>query len=109
MNTYNFKVRITPKEALDLVKENENADLVHEEIHSLGNNVFIGTLVFEKYYMRVESRVALVVIIDNIYGSTAVRSISTGSSQGMFFKFDWGASEKFASSVQEILKDFIIN
>ena len=108
MSTYNFRVRITPKEALDFVKENEDADLVHEEIHDLGNNVFIGTLVFEKYFIRVESRVALVVIIDNIYGPTDVRSISTGSSQGIFLKFDWGATEKFASSVQKILEDYII-
>lgn len=34
----NFKVSITPKEALDLVKENENADLVHEEIHNFNIN-----------------------------------------------------------------------
>jgi len=44
--------------------------------------------------MRVESRVALVVIIDNIFGRTDVRSISTGSSQRAFLKFDWGAAEK---------------
>ncbi|EGW39457.1 DUF6054 family protein [Desulfosporosinus sp. OT] len=109
MSTYNFKVRITPEEAMNLVKENENADLVHEEIHNLGNNVYIGTLVFEKYFMRVESRVALVVIIDNIYGATDVRSISTGSSQGAFLKFDWGAAEKFAGSVQKILHHYIVD
>ena len=108
MSSYNFKVSITPKEALDLVKANESADLVHEEIHNVGNGVYIGTIVFEKYFMRVESRVALIVIIDNIYGHTDVRSISTGSSQGMFFKFDWGASEKFSSSVKNILERYII-
>lgn len=108
MSTYNFKVKISPSEALDLVKQNQSADLVHEEVHDLGNNIKIGTLVFEKYFIRVESRVALVVIIDNIYGSTDVRAISTGSSQGFFFKFDWGASENFANSVRDILKDYVI-
>lgn len=108
MSTYSFKVNINPREALDLVKKSQSADLVHEEDHDLGKNIHIGTLVFEKYFMRVESRVALVVIIDNIYGSTDVRAISTGSSQGFFFKFDWGASENFANSVREILKDYII-
>ena len=44
MSSYNFNVSITPKEALDLVKANESADLVHEEIHHLGNEVYIGTL-----------------------------------------------------------------
>ncbi|MDR3600951.1 MAG: DUF6054 family protein [Desulfosporosinus sp.] len=108
MSINNFKVSISPKEALELVKQNENADLVHEETHDLGNGIYIGTLVFEKYFMRVKNRVALVVIIDNIYGKTDVRAISTGSSEGMIFNFDWGAADSFASSVQKVLERFII-
>lgn len=108
MSTLNFKVSIPPIEALDLVKQNENADLVHEEIHDLGKGIYIGTLIFEKYYMRVKNRVALVVIIDNIYGETDVRSIATGSSEGMIFNFDWGAADSFAGSVQDILDEYII-
>jgi hypothetical protein len=109
MSTYNFKVSISPIEALDLVKQNEDADLVHEETHDLGNGRYIGTLIFEKYYMRVKNRVALVVIIDNIYGQTDVRSIATGSSDGMIFNFDWGVADSFANSVQDILSDYIIS
>jgi hypothetical protein len=109
MSTLNFKVSISPIEALDLVKQNENADLVHEETHNLGNGSYIGTLIFEKYYMRVKNRVALVVIIDNIYGQTDVRSIATGSSEGMIFNFDWGAADSFSNSVQDILSDYIIS
>ncbi|MDR3583721.1 MAG: DUF6054 family protein [Desulfosporosinus sp.] len=108
MSINNFKVSISPKEALELVKLNENADLVHEETHDLGNGIYIGTLVFEKYFMRVKNRVALVVIIDNIYGKTDVRAISTGSSEGMIFNFDWGAADSFASGVQKVLERFII-
>lgn len=109
MSVYNFKVSISPVEALELVKQNENADLVHEEIHDLGKGIFIGTLVFEKYFMQVKNRVALVVIIDNIYGQTDVRSIATGSSEGMIFNFDWGAADSFANSVQNILESYIID
>ncbi|WP_240985704.1 DUF6054 family protein [Acididesulfobacillus acetoxydans] len=54
----------------------------------MGKGIWIGTLVFEKYFMRVKNRVVLVVIIDNIYGQTDVRAISTGSSEGMIFNFD---------------------
>lgn len=108
MSIYNFKVSISPREALELVKQNGNADLVHEETHDPGKGICIGTLVFEKYFMRVKNRVALVVIIDNIYGQTDVRAISTGSSEGMIFNFDWGAADSFASSVQKILESFII-
>lgn len=108
MSTYNFKVSISPLKALELVKENMDADLVHEETHDLSKGIYIGTLIFEKYYMRVKNRVALVVIIDNIYGQTDVRSVSTGSSEGMIFNFDWGAADSFAGSVQDILGAYII-
>ncbi|KLU62372.1 hypothetical protein CEB3_c12330 [Peptococcaceae bacterium CEB3] len=109
MSISNFKVSVSPKEALALVRDNEDADLVHEEVHDLGKDTCIGTLVFEKYFMRVKNRVALVVIIDNIYGPTDVRAISTGSSEGMIFNFDWGAADAFAGSVQEILGSYVID
>lgn len=108
MSKYNFKVNISPKEVLGIVKEKIYADLVHEEIHDLGNEANIGTLVFEKYYMRVKNRVALVVIVDNIKENTDVRVISTGSSEGFIFNFDWGAADDFAYSVKTMLKDYII-
>lgn len=108
MSKYDFTVSISPIDALNRVRENENADIVHEEVHDVGNGRFIGTLVFEKYFMRVNNRVALVVIIDNIYGNTNVRVIATASSQGFIFNFDWGASEDFAYSIEDILRDYII-
>lgn len=74
----------------------------------LGNNKYIGTMVFEKYYFRVSNRAALVVIIDNIKGTTGVRAISTGSSQDMIFNFDWGAADNFTNSVRNILEEYII-
>ncbi|MDR3600461.1 MAG: DUF6054 family protein [Desulfosporosinus sp.] len=37
-----------------------------------------------------------------------MRAISTGSSEGMIFNFDWGAADSFASSVQKVLERFII-
>lgn len=108
MSTYNFKVRINPQDTLNLVKEKENADLVHEEINDLGDGRFIGTLAFEKYFIRAGNRAALVVIADNIKDVTDVRAIATGSSQGMIFNFDWGAADDFANGVEEILREYII-
>lgn len=103
-----FKVIVSPLEALHIVKTQQDADLIHEEIHDLGDKKYIGTLVFEKYFMRVGNRAALVVTSDNLNGETEVRAIATGSSEGFFFKFDWGAADDFASSVKEILEDYII-
>lgn len=108
MGKYNFRVSISPTETLRLIKEGQDADLVHEETFDLGEGRFLGTLIYEKYYLRVSNRAALIVITDNLKGYTDVRSISTGSSQGMFFNFDWGAADDFAGSVESILKDFIV-
>jgi hypothetical protein len=108
MGKANFQVNIPPEEAMNLVKDNENADLVHEEIQDVGDGKQIGTLVFEKYYFRTKNRAALVVIMDNFQGNTDVRVVATGSSQGMIFNFDWGASDNFVASVESILQAYIV-
>lgn len=112
MAKYNFKVSIGPKQTYDLVMKGQSktmAELVHEEFIDLGDGKFIGILVFEKYYFRANNRAALIVIIDNIKGSTDVRSISTGSAEGMVFNFDWGAADDFAYSVMKALDTYIID
>ena len=108
MSQSSFQVNITPSQALSLVQDGMNADLIHEEFHDVGGGRSIGTLVFEKYYMRTSNRAALVVIIDDLKGVTEVRSIATGSSQGMFFNFDWGASDDFVHQVEEVLEEYIV-
>ncbi|WP_213619155.1 DUF6054 family protein [Paenibacillus sp. J22TS3] len=108
MSESRFKVSLTPGQVRQYVKDGLDANLVHEEFHDLGDGREIGTLIFEKYFFRVKNRVALVVIADNIYGTTEVRAISTGSSEGMVFAFDWGASKDFAGSVQLILSSYIV-
>lgn len=108
MSKYNFKVNMSPKDAYELIKLEQNANLIHEEFIDVDSSKAVGTLVFEKYYIRAENRAALVVIIDNIKGYTDIRSVSTGSSKGWLFNFDWGASDDFAYSVKKILRSYII-
>lgn len=108
MSQLSFNVNIMPAEALELVKNNQDADLVYEEYNELGSDRLIGTQIYEKYFFRTSNRVALIVIIDNIKGITNVRAISTGSSEGLIFNFDWGAADDFVTSVEEILEEFII-
>lgn len=108
MSTISFNVNIAPLAALNLVKDNQNADLVHEEHHNVGQDKLIGTQIYEKYYFRSKNRAALIVIIDNLKGTTNVRAIATGSSEGLIFNFDWGAADDFASSVENILDPYII-
>ncbi|SYX86180.1 conserved protein of unknown function [Paenibacillus alvei] len=48
-------------------------------------------------------------MIDNLRGVTNVRVVATGSSEGLIFNFDWGAADDFASSVESILEEYIID
>ncbi len=107
MSQVNFKVSLTARNALELIKREHTASLVYDEYIDIGEGKGIGTLVFEKYYIRNSNRAALTVICDDIRGKTEVRSIATGASQHMFFKLDWGASSEFAHSVEKILRDYI--
>ncbi|ABW17919.1 DUF6054 family protein [Alkaliphilus oremlandii] len=108
MSKYIFNVSVSPVEAMEIVKDRQSADLVHEELLDLGDGRYVATLIYEKYYFRANNRAALIVIMDNVHGTTSIRSISTGSSEGFFFNFDWGAADDFAGSVERIFKDFMI-
>lgn len=108
MSKTKFNVSVSPVEVFHVLKKEMNADLVHEEIHKVEGNKYVGTLIYEKLYMRVSNRVALVVICDNLKDKTEVRVIATGSSEGLFSKFDWGAANNFTKSIEEILKVYKI-
>lgn len=108
MSKYVFNVSISPEEAYELIKQEEIAELIDEELVDFENGIYIGTLIFEKYYFRTSNRAALIVVVDNVNGKTRVKSIATGTSQGLIFNFDWGAADNFAGSVRDILAGFII-
>ncbi|HZX46365.1 MAG TPA: DUF6054 family protein [Clostridia bacterium] len=111
MSKIAFKVNITPAEALEQVKKYQTgagSELIHEELYDLGEGKAIGTLVFQKYYFRAGNRAALVVLADNLKGYSEVRTIATGSSQGVFINFDWGAADDYAASVRKALAAHII-
>lgn len=111
MSKLAFNVSITPREVLELVKKHQRdkgTELIHEELHDLGDNKAIGILVFQKYYFRASNKAALVVFADNLKGSTEVRSVSTGSSQSVLFNFDWGAADDFANSTRDILREYLL-
>lgn len=107
MSKCKFIVDLIPLEVIIKIRNEESADLVHEEFHDLGGGKYSGTLIFEKYFMRAGNRAALVVLVNNFNGKTMVTSVATGSSQGMLFNFDWGAAADFAESVRRILKRYI--
>jgi hypothetical protein len=60
-------------------------------------------LVFDKYYMRNESRASLTVSVIGNGGAVYVDAVGSGGIQGVFFNFSWGAEENFVNVVGEIL------
>ena len=108
MSKIDFKVSLPLIQAMELIKEGQNSELVHEEVLDIGNGKLTGTLIFEKYFFRSSNRAALIVILDNLEGVTDLRVVSTGSSQGLVINFDWGAASDFVKSVRWSLKDYII-
>lgn len=63
--------------------------------------------VYEKHYMRADTRLTLTVVIDNMEGVTRVHCIAGGGGEA-FFRFDFGASESFEYSVEKILSQYKI-
>ena len=108
MSKDNFRVSLDALTTLETIKKAQDSELVHEEIVDVGNGKMVATLIFEKYFMRASNRAALIVTLDNIEDYTDLRVISTGSSQGMFLNFDWGAADSFVSSVRRSLKEYIL-
>lgn len=108
MSKIEFKVDLSLVEAMARIKEDQSSELVHEELLDIGEGKLSGTLIFEKYFFRSKNRAALIVMMDNLEGTTDLRVVSTGSSQGLVFNFDWGAAIDFAESVRNSLKDHII-
>ncbi len=103
-----FKINLGVKEAFDLLKNSDFADLVEAEYKDAENGKQIGIIILEKYYIRVNSRVSLVVIMDNFAGDTVVKAVGTGGGRSVYDDFDWGASDSFEVSLMKLFKDYIM-
>jgi len=111
MESINMKVSISPIEAAkrivqDLESRSSSCELVdrYESRNDYGQEIIV--LVFEKFYMRNSSRASLTVTLENLRDVTQVHAIGSGGGQGLFFKFDWGASNEFSSEVLSALSEF---
>lgn len=112
MSIKNFNVTISPREAAEtiqteILRGSISGTLVDHYVRNTGSSE-VHVLILEKYYMRSNNRASVTATIDDFEGETRVHVVAAGSSEGMFFRFDWGAGNSFATSVERALEKYIV-
>lgn len=112
MSVKEFTVKISPMEAAntiesEILRGSISGTLVDHYVRTSGSSE-VHVLIMEKYYMRSNNRASVTATIDNFEGATRVHVVAAGSSEGVFFRFDWGAGNSFATSVERALEQYII-
>ncbi|MUK87893.1 hypothetical protein GMD78_05705 [Ornithinibacillus sp. L9] len=106
MKYVEFKVSLEPYQAFNkLMSDIElKSCLVFNDRKSIKfSNEEMFILVYEKYYLRINSTASLTVTLDNLNGETIVKCISTGNSEGLL-NISWGADKQFIKIVEKILE-----
>ncbi|MGM9916001.1 DUF6054 family protein [Anaerotignum sp.] len=110
MEKIDLYVRLSPMEAAEKVKDavtgTFSGEILDEYKRTLPNGKEIVMLLFEKYYMRSGNRATLTVLADNLEETTKVHLSAGGGSEGMLFRFDWGAGASFAQLAQDALQEY---
>lgn len=112
METYEATVSLSPQQAADKIRAHILNSISGECLDEVRRQVADKTLiamVFEKFYYRAGNRLTLSVLIDDFSGQTRVRSVGGGGGEGIFIRFDWGASASFARSALDVLEGYIEN
>jgi hypothetical protein len=113
MSVREFKVSLNPIEAMQKIHEGVSGGSIsgtlvdHYERSSGDHQVVV--FVVEKYFIRTSNRSSMTVTIDNFDGTTRVHAVASGSSESVFFRFDWGAGNSFANSVEKALAEYHIS
>lgn len=103
-----INVSISPKEVMEIIEKRLNDEDVDRTSYDLGDGKSIEIGIYERYFFRSNNRGGLIVTVDNVEGYTKVKLVSTGTSEGVFFNFDWGAGDKYINDIKNILEDYII-
>lgn len=113
MSIREFNVNISPVESMNKIHRgfsegSISGKLIDHYKRTVGEYEVI-VFVLEKYFMRTSNRASMTVTIDNFEGTTKVHAVASGSAEGVFFRFDWGAGNSFANSIEKTLAEHIIN
>jgi hypothetical protein len=77
--------------------------LLVEEARNANDDTIL--LVFDKYYMRVENRVSLSVMIYPFMNRTKVEVIGSGGGRSLFFRYNWGSETSLTRSMGRLLME----
>ena len=80
-------VSISPQEVATLINKtiinySITGELIDEYVTATDNGATVIVQVYEKHYARVENRLTLTVVIDNMSGKTHIHAIGGGGGQG---------------------------
>ncbi len=109
----NLYVSTTPQETEELITKTiiENSvtgELIDKYTKDTDNGSTITVLVYEKHYYRVDNRLTLTIVLDNLSGKTHIHAIGGGGGSGLF-RADGGASEKFEDCIYDAIYKYIID
>lgn len=101
-----LKVNLSPQKVMNVIKNNMDAYLTHEETHQVDESKFVGAMIYKKHVFRSKDSVALIFLINNLEDNTNVKIISTSPSvTGGFVKYETGKNEDFIDNVINIIEE----
>ncbi|GAB6168318.1 hypothetical protein JCM1393_07780 [Clostridium carnis] len=102
-----FKVSISPQEVENLIEKKLKYEFIDSSRYCIGDNKYILTLIYEKYFFRNNSKAAIIIIIDNMDGYTKVKSVGAAAGAGAL-NINWGAENELVEDVEKILSEYQI-
>lgn len=109
MPQYEASVRGSVQDAVyylenEIVNSSASSKLVKKYMLYAPDGKTCAIMIFEKYYMRNESRISLTISVDDLAGTTRVCATTSGGGQGALFSFDWGAGKNYIKTISEIVE-----
>lgn len=95
--TFEMKFNVDARELHHYLNEKmAHIEKISEDVFA-GEGYYLAVMLFEHFFMRVSNQATLLVLIESTGpGETRLKTVGSGTSRGMFVKFDWGAAVSFA-------------
>lgn len=105
MNIIKYAFDLPLDKVMETIKTKMSGELKHH-YHSTLNDVITCVLVYEKYYVRVDSFVGLTILIQEYDSKVEVVGMTSASGSGLF-NIKFGADKNFISKLDMIMKEIL--